>query len=130
MAYATRDYYISGYLQGRFPVVPETEFLFWEKQAERVIDSYTFNRIRANNSLLTDDVKDCTCELTELLYRADRASQNASDYGGPLTSYSNDGESGTIDLSRSIYTEEGKLSKCREIICRYLGNTPLLYQGV
>ena len=130
MAYATRDYYISGYLQGRFPVVPETEFLFWEKQAERVIDSYTFNRIRANNSLLTDDVKDCTCELTELLYRADRASQSASDYGGPLTSYSNDGEAGTIDLSRSIYTEEGKLSKCREIICRYLGNTPLLYQGV
>lgn len=52
-------------------------------------------------------MKDCTCELTELLYRADKASQSTSDFGGPLTSYSNDGESGTIDLSRSIYTEEG-----------------------
>lgn len=94
------------------------------------VDSYTFDRIKANISLLTEDVKDCTCELTELLYRADKASQSTSDFGGPLTSYSNDGESGTIDLSRSIYTEEGKQKKCREIICRYLGNTPLLYRGV
>ena len=108
MAYATRDYYISGYLQGRSPAVPDADFLFWEKQAERIVDSYTFDRIKANDSLLTDDVKDCTCELTELLYRADKASQSTSDFGGPLTSYSNDGESGTIDLSRSIYTEEGK----------------------
>ena len=124
MAYATRDYYISGYLQGRTPAVPDADFLFWEKQAERIIDSCTFDRIKANISLLTEDVKDCTCELTELLYRADKASQSTSDFGGPLTSYSNDGESGTID------TEEGKRKKCREIICRYLGNTPLLYRGV
>ena len=130
MAYVTQDYYISGYLQGRSPAVPDAEFPFWEKQAERIIDSYTFDRIKANNSLLTDDVKDCICELTELLYRADKASENASGYGGPLSSYSNDGESGTIDLSRSVYTEEGKRNKCREIICRYLGNTLLLYQGV
>lgn len=130
MAYVTRDYYISGYLQGRSPAVPDTDFPFWEKQAERIIDSHTFDRIKANNNLLTEDVKNCTCELTELLYRADEASQSASGYGGPLSSYSNDGESGTIDLSRSVYTEEGKRNKCREIICRYLGNTPLLYQGV
>lgn len=130
MAYVTQDYYISGYLQGRSPAVPDAEFPFWEKQAERIIDSYTFDRIKANNSLLTDDVKDCTCEMAELLYRADKASENASGYGGPLSSYSNDGESGTIDLSRSVYTEEGKRNKCREIICRYLGNTLLLYQGV
>lgn len=130
MAYVTWDYYISGYLQGRSPAVPDTDFPFWEKQAERIIDSYTFDRIKANISLLTENVKDCTCEIAELLYRADKASQSASDYGGPLSSYSNDGESGTIDLSRSVYTEEGKRNKCREIICRYLGNTPLLYQGV
>ena len=130
MAYVTRDYYISGYLQGRSPAVPDTDFPFWEKQAERIIDSCTFDRIKANISLLTEDVKDCTCEIAELLYRADKASQSASSYGGPLSSYSNDGESGTIDLSRSVYTEEGKRNKCREIICRYLGNTPLLYRGV
>ena len=114
MAYVTRDYYISGYLQGRSPAVPDADFLFWEKQAERIIDSYTFDRIKANISLLTENVKDCTCEIAELLYRADKASQSASDYGGPLSSYSNDGESGTIDLSRSVYTEEGKRDKCRE----------------
>ena len=51
MAYATRDYYISGYLQGRSPAVPDADFLFWEKQAERIVDSYTFDRIKANISL-------------------------------------------------------------------------------
>lgn len=130
MAYVTRDYYISGYLQGRSPAVSEAEFVFWAKQAERVVDKYTFDRIKTDKSLVTDDVKDCICELTELLYRADKASQSTSDHGGPLSSYSNDGESGTIDLSRSIYTEDGKNNKCREIIGRYLGNTLLLYQGV
>ena len=130
MVYVTRDYYISGYLQGRSPAVPEADFTFWEKQVERMVDRYTFDRIKADNSLVTDDVKDCICELTELFYQAYKASQSVSDHGGPLSSYSNDGESGTIDLSRSIYTEEGKRNKCREIIGRYLENTSLLYQGV
>ena len=39
MAYVTRDYYISGYLQGRSPAVPDTDFPFLGKQAERIIDS-------------------------------------------------------------------------------------------
>ena len=63
MAYVTRDYYISGYLQGRSPAVPEADFTFWEKQVERIVDRYTFDRIKADNSLVTDDVKDCICEL-------------------------------------------------------------------
>ena len=128
--YADRKYYETGYLLGRSPVIPEDIYPYWEKQAERVLNQYTLSRLVADFNLITDEVKDCTCELTELLYRADKASQSTSDFGGPLTSYSNDGESGTIDLSRSIYTEEGKRKKCREIICRYLGNTPLLYRGV
>lgn len=115
---------------GAFPCGAGYRLSVLGKAGGAIVDSYTFDRIKANDSLLTDDVKDCTCELIELLYRADKASQSTSDFGGPLTSYSNDGESGTIDLSRSIYTEEGKRKKCREIICRYLGNTPLLYRGV
>ena len=51
MAYVTRDYYISGYLQGRSPAVPEADFTFWEKQVERIVDRYTFDRIKADNSL-------------------------------------------------------------------------------
>ena len=73
---------------------------------------------------------DCTCELTDLLYQADQRAQQDAAQGGPLQSYSNDGESGTFALAESIYTESGKRKKIREIIRRHLSDTGLLYAGV
>ena len=128
--YASYNYYESGYLMGRDPKLSEDEFPLWEKQAERVLSQYTFSRLASNFGLITDEVKDCTCELAELLYQADKSAQQAVEQGGILQSYSNDGESGTFDLSQSTFTEEGKAKKTREIIYRYLGNTGLLYTGV
>lgn len=128
--YASYNYYESGYLMGRDPKLSEDEFPLWEKQAERVLNQYTFSRLVSNFGLITDEVKDCTCELAELLYQADKSAQQAVEQGGILQSYSNDGESGTFDLSQSTFTEEGKAKKTREIIYRYLGNTGLLYTGV
>lgn len=128
--YASYNYYESGYLLGRDPKLSEDDFPLWEKQAERVLNQYTFSRLASNFGLITDEVKDCTCELAELLYQADKSAQQAAEQGGILQSYSNDGESGTFDLSQSTFTEEGKAKKTREIIYRYLGNTGLLYTGV
>lgn len=64
------------------------------------------------------------------MYEADKSAQQALEQGGVLQSYSNDGESGTFDLSQSVFTEEGKRKKAREIIHRYLGHTGLLYRGI
>lgn len=128
--YASYNYYESGYLMGRDPKLSEDEFPLWEKQAERVLNQYTFSRLVSNFGLITDEVKDCTCELAELLYQADKSTQQAAEQGGILQSYSNDGESGTFDVSQSTFTEEGKAKKTREIVYRYLGNTGLLYAGV
>lgn len=128
--YVNYGYYESKYLLGREPTVPEDDFMFWEKQTERVLNQYTFGRLTADTGLLTDEVKDCACELAELLYQADRSAQQAAVQGGVLQSYSNDGESGTFDLSQSTFTEGGKAKKIREIIHRHLGNTGLLYRGV
>ena len=123
--YADRKYYETGYLLGRSPVIPEDIYPYWEKQAERVLNQYTLSRLVADFNLITDEVKDCTCELAESV------SQKAAEQGGGLlSSYSNDGESGTFDLSQSSYTEEGKSKKEREIIYKYLGNTGLLYRGM
>lgn len=127
--YVNYGYYESKYLLGREPTVPEDDFMFWEKQTERVLNQYTFGRLTADTELLTDEVKACACELAELLYQADKSAQQAAVQGGVLQSYSNDGESGTFDLSHSTFTEEGKAKKIREIIHRYLGNTGLLYRG-
>lgn len=128
--YVNYGYYESKYLLGREPTVPEDDFMFWEKQTERVLNQHTFGRLTADTELLTDEVKDCACELAELLYQADKSAQQAAAQGGVLQSYSNDGESGTFDLSQSTFTEEGKAKKISEIIHRYLGNTGLLYRGV
>ena len=128
--YASYGYYETTYLMGREPKIPEDDFRFWEKQAERVLNQYTFSRLASDFGLVTGEVKDCICELTELLYQADKSTQQAAEQGGVLQSYSNDGESGTFDLSQSTFTEEGKQRKTKEIIYRYLGNTGLLYTGV
>lgn len=129
--YADRDYYETGYLLGRTAIIPEDVYPYWEKQAERVLNRYTLSRLVADFDLITDEVKDCTCELAELLYQADTVSQRAAEQGGGiLSSYSNDGESGTFDFSQSSYTEEGKTKKTREILYKYLGDTGLLYRGI
>lgn len=129
--YADYDYYTSGYLLGRSPAVPEEVFSFWEKQAGKEIDKHTYGRLSGHTELVTDNVKDCACELAELLYQADSVSQQALQQGGagPLVSYSNDGESGTFDLSQSSFTEEGKAKKVKEIIYKHLTSTGLLYAG-
>ena len=130
--YADYTYYVTDYLLGKTPAVPEETFPFFEKQARRVIDMFTHGRLTANPELICEEVKDCTCAITELLYKADSVSEQALNEGapGPLASYSNDGESGTFDLKESIYTESGKNLKVKQLIYQYLGNTGLLYAGV
>lgn len=132
MAYVDYSYYTGDYLLGREPAVPEKVFAYWEKQARTEIDRRSYSRLCARPELVSDKVRDCACELAELLYQADSVSRQSLEQGGAglLASYSNDGESGTFDLSQSVFTEAGKAGKVKEIIFRYLGDTGLLYAGV
>ena len=91
---------------------------------------YTSYNYYESGYLMGRDPKLSEDEFAELLYQADKSTQQAAEQGGVLQSYSNDGESGTFDLSQSTFTEEGKQKKTKEIIYRYLGNTGLLYSGV
>lgn len=131
MTYADYNYYTRDYLLGRSPAVPEEEFLFWEREARRQIDAATFDRI-PELSTIPEQVKECTCAITEFLYKAHTLSEAniAAGIAGPLASWSNDGNSGSIDVSQSIYTESGKKAEIRRLIYLYLGNTGLLYAGV
>lgn len=127
--YADHAYYASEYLLGRAPAVPEDEFQYWEKQARTVVDRQTFDRIKANEALISKPVKDCVCAIAEHLYKADRLNQSGQ-APGIVASYSNDGESATYNVSGSVYTESGSKKKVRELIYQYLGNSGLLYRGV
>lgn len=130
MGYADYTYYLDDYLLGKDPVLPEETFRYWEKQAGTEIDKHTFGRLTAHPERVSGQVKDCACELAELLYQADSVSQQALAQGGPLASYSNDGESASLDLSWSEWTAEGKAKKICEIIYRRLAGTGLLYSGI
>lgn len=129
--YADYDYYVTGYLLGKSPAVPEELFLYWEKQARIEIDALTYGRLQDNPSIVSENVKDCVCAVAELMYKADSISERTFQEGtaGPLSSYSNDGESGTFALDQSIYTESGKKAEIQRLAYRYLGRTGLLYSG-
>lgn len=129
--YADYTWYENEYLLGREPVILDEDFPFWEKKARRAIDQATCNRIPALSEL-PDIVKDCTCELAEFMYKADKLEQEnlANGAAGVLASYSNDGQSGTYDVSQSAYTAEGRRQETLRIIRGYLADTGLMYRGV
>lgn len=131
MAYADYSYYENEYLLEKEPVIPEDDFLFWEKRARREVDNLTYDRISSLDTI-PDLVKDCVCEVAELLYRADHLDSMNLESGasGPLASYSNDGQSGSFDTSQSAFTADGRKAETLRIIRMYLLNTGLMYKGV
>ena len=131
MLYASYMYY-ANYTGRDTPLIGEDAWNYWERQAEGEVDRHTFGRLKKDPALVSDAVRNCVCEIAELLYKAEELAEQARQAGaaGPLSSYSNDGESGTYDLSQSVYTEEGKGRKIQEIVYRYLAFTGLMYAGV
>lgn len=129
--YADYEYYTESFLFGRDEVVPDDDWEFFEKQARYEIDLLTHNRI-ASLDEIPEAVKDCTCAVTELLYNADQQAKTykAQGLAGPLASWSNDGQSGSVDLGQSAFTETGKRRETYRLALRYLSGTGLLYAGV
>jgi hypothetical protein len=69
--YITEEFYLGRYLLGRSPVLPDKEFLFWERRARMYLDQYTFDRIKQDTDVLErfySEIGNCICELAEYLY--------------------------------------------------------------
>lgn len=131
--YADYRYYTDEYLLGRTPVISnEKDFEFFERLAEKEIDNRTFRRIAKDPEFLTGDVKDCTCAVTEFLYKCNTLDdKNYQTGGGQLVSYSNDGDSGSYDISQSDYVSgQARQKKIGSLVSFYLSGTGLLYRGV
>lgn len=129
--YADYAYYTEEYLCGHDAVIQEADFRYYEKRARMEIDQITKGRI-GQMDVIPDFVKDCTCEVAELLSKADTITDAnmKSGIAGAMTSYSNDGQSGTFDVSQSVYTESGKKKEIQRLCRLYLARTGLLYAGV
>lgn len=131
MRYADFEYYAESFLAGSDPVVPEGDFPRWEREAELEMDAITHGRIASFN-VLPAKVKDCACAVTEVLYKANKQSEGFRSQGlaGPLASWSNDGQSGSVDLGQSVYTESGKKKETLRLCRLYLAGLGLMYAGV
>lgn len=132
--YVDYHYYIDMYLMNRTPILSDEDFLFWIKQAKRELDHLTFDRIKEDESLINNDVKDCLCELAEYLFEQYRYTESISEdrTTGTLSSYSNDGESATYDVSamKEKYSDSAKPSVTYSIVSKYLSRTGLMYRGL
>ena len=131
MSYVDFGFY-AGYTKRDPTVIDEDSWSYWEQQAEGEVDKRTFGRLRNDRSLISDDVKRCVCDIAEFLYKAETLYEQARQLGGagPLTSFNNDGESGTFDAAQSPYIEENKAKSIGGIIYRHLAFSGLLYAGV
>ena len=107
------QYYNEAYLLGRSPTIPESEFLYWEKQAQ--------SKINRNNAEIEDapgPLKECVCEVAEYIYS--RAQANSPE---TVKSFSNDGYSESYaDQSKTTVEEQADIW---EIIARHLSGTEL-----
>lgn len=118
------EYYQNEYMPGENEIPAEK----WERYAKHAaieLHRLTFDRLRTKSEYPCA-VKDCICAIAEALYISELTPVTGN---GPLSSYSNDGESGSFDLSESMHTEKGREKKLREIARRHLANTGLLYAG-
>lgn len=102
--------------------IPSDSFNAYERKARVFLDLVTFNRLKNDNTLIDDTVKDCLCEMMETKFNLDN-SENV------IASETVDSHSVTyaVDKNAIEETEEQKLYK---IVKLYLSNTNLLYRGV
>ncbi len=119
MAYADAAYYTT-YLCGKSAVIDTALFPFYSKQASKYIDRLTFGNI----TTATEDVKDCTCEIAEYLYRSESTRRADGIKSETIGQYS-------VTYDTTGATEEEVKNKAILSICKkWLGDSGLMYCGV
>lgn len=129
MGYIDLDYYKTTFGGS---LIPDTDFAKCERLARVSIDNFTFNRLKNDNTLITDDVKECLCVMMEKAYSINQ--EEAATEGKIISSESVDGHS--IGYAISDY-EKNEIDKSRitklklyNIAKDYLAMTGLLYRGL
>lgn len=107
-SYADFNYYSTTY-KGKHT---EDAIAIYLELASRYIDSKTFNRLKADASLLCDDVKLATCIQADFLLNKSETS------GGLISGQSVEGNSIT-------YNDK----ECDPMVLKLLRNTNLMYRG-
>lgn len=122
---------------GSTAVMTSAQFPFYETKAERELARHTFGLLSSVSivgtvatitiddvvtTLVLADLKAAICEIAEYLYQAEQVQASG------MTSFSNDGQSGSYDLAR--LSGPGRTQQIRSIVKTHLTGTVLLTAGV
>ena len=126
--YVDYDYYINDF-NGN--IIPNTSFNKFVKKASRKINYYTSNNIKE----VTNDIRDATCEIAELLFNQNKLKEDvlyatevlkSSETVGPWTVHY---ENNTQYKSNKILSES-ELNNLIYRICKdYLLDKGLMFRG-
>lgn len=122
MIYADESFYKETYLLGRKPAI-SAGFPFYARQASRIIDQYTFDRLKGLK-VIPEAVQMCCCELAESGFRHEKQQRES---GGKTSE-----KVGTYSVSFASAQESAADAgrEQRNIIMKWLADTGLCYQGV
>ena len=113
-------------------IIPETSFITYERKARVFIDNITFNRLQVDNTLVTESVKNCICDIMECNFKSDQKELetdgniiSSETVDGHSVSYAiSDIEKNAVDKSQLIKVSMHNIAK------EQLSNTGLLYRGI
>jgi hypothetical protein len=129
MAYVDYTYYTETFGS---TTIPESDFNKYERKARVSLDSFTFDRIKNDETLMDDNVKDCMCEMMEKAFSIDQ--EEAATDGKTISSESVDGHSVSFAISdlQKNEIDQSNITKVKlyNIAKDYLWNTGLLYRGL
>ncbi|WP_236897001.1 hypothetical protein [Clostridium beijerinckii] len=132
MAYVDYTYYTETFGSA---TIPETDFNKYERKARVSLDNFTFDRIKNDETLIDDNVKDCMCEMMEKACSIDQENDMTNDGTGKLVaSETTDNHSITYAISdlQKNEIDQSKITKTKlyNIAKDYLWSTGLLYRGL
>lgn len=120
MNYADETYYKNSYLMGRAAVIT-TAFAYYARTATQRIKLYTGSNVDEDN--ISDEVKNCCCELAECVYREEMELVNIGVSSETVGGWSKSYESSE---ARKIASDKNT----HDIVYKWLSGTGLLFRGV
>lgn len=132
MAYVDYTYYTETFGSA---TIPESDFNKYERRARVSLDNFTFDRIKNDETLIDDTVRDCMCEMMEKAFNAEQENDMTNDGTGKLVaSETTDNHSVTYAISdlQKNEIDQSRITKIKlyNIAKDYLWNTGLLYRGL
>lgn len=131
MAYVDYSFYQDEYLKGKESKVSETDFAYYEQQAETIIKDMTLNK--SDTYIDGNEVKMATCAAIDQIYSAigDNSGEDDSDVIPAGVSSEHVGEYTVSYLNNSLDERLKTAYKTARMSAKiYLGPTGLLFRGI